>query len=210
MPATRPGTEPLVGRFITLERLSPVDLPELWHALGRREVFAGGWGGGPAGFRATQDEFVAFGERYFLWESSNIYGARVVGGVNDGTLVGTSTLGEFDLAREHAHIGWTAWDPRVWATQVNAEAKLLMLGAAFDNGFGRVKLQADILNERSKAAIAGIGATFEGVVRRDVLRADGSWRDTSVYSVLVDEWPRVRAGLEARLEGFDGPVRFRP
>ena len=130
---------------------------------------------------------------------------RLAGGADDGTLVGTSTLGEYDLPNEAAHIGWTAWDPRVWGTAVNPEAKLLMLAEAFDNGFGRVKLQADVLNERSRAAILKLGAQFEGVQRRAVRRADGSWRDTAVYSILVDEWPSVRAGLERRLTGFQLP-----
>jgi RimJ/RimL family protein N-acetyltransferase len=92
---------------------------------------------------------------------------------------------------------------------VNPEAKLLMLGLAFDHGYGRVKLQADDRNARSKAAIAKLGAQFEGVARRDTLRADGTWRDTAIFSVLVDEWPHVRAGLEARLEPWgDQPVEF--
>jgi len=105
---------------------------------------------------------------------------------------------------------WTAYDPRVWGTAVNAEAKLLLLGLAFDHGFGRVKIQADSLNERSRAAIGGIGATFEGIVRRDIPRADGSWRDSAVFSIIRDDWPRVRAGLEQRLERHgDRPVLFR-
>jgi RimJ/RimL family protein N-acetyltransferase len=73
-----------------------------------------------------------------------------------------------------------------------------------------VKLQADDLNSRSKAAIAKLGAQFEGVTRRDTVRANGTWRDSAVFSVLVDEWPAVRAGLEARLEPWgDRPVEFR-
>ena len=129
-----------------------------------------------------------------------MYVARIMGGNDDGTLVGTSTLGDFNETREHAHIGWTAWDPRVWGTAVNPEAKLMMLGLAFDSGFGRVKLQTDSLNARSRAAIEKLGGQYEGIVRRDSLRADGSWRDTAVYSVIVDEWPLVRAGLIARLD----------
>jgi RimJ/RimL family protein N-acetyltransferase len=210
MPAQRPARRALEGSYIRLEPLDATDLPELYGALGSPQVFAGGWGGGPAGYRDTEAEFVAFGERYFSWDSGNVYGARLVGGEHDGTLVGTSTLGDFDEAIEHAHIGWTAWDPRVWASAVNPEAKLLMLGEAFAHGFGRVKLQADDRNTRSKAAIAKLGAAFEGVVRRDRTRADGSWRDTAVFSILVDEWPAVRAALEARLAAFGGhPVAFR-
>ena len=95
----------------------------------------------------------------------------------------------------------------MWATGVNVETKLLLLGLAFDHGFGRVKLQADARNERSRGAILRLGATFEGVLRRHKPRADGTWRDSAVYSVIIDEWPAVRAGLEARLAARgDEPV----
>lgn len=190
------------GRFIRLEPLLDEHLPELYRAIGAPEVFAGGWGGGPAGHRATEAEFVDFARGYFAWGRSNVYAVRIASGPDASALVGTSTLGDFDEANEHAHIGWTAYSPQVWATAVNPEAKLLMLGEAFDSGFGRVKLQADSLNDRSRAAILKLGATFEGIVRRDRPRADGSWRDTAVYSILVDEWPDVRAVLQARLAAF--------
>jgi RimJ/RimL family protein N-acetyltransferase len=203
MPAIRPPRRALEGRYIRLEPLSQEQLPELFRAIGRPEVFAGGYGGGPAGYRDTEQGFVEFARRYYAWETGNVYAVRIVGGADAGTLVGTSTLGDFDETREHAHIGWTAWHPGVWSTAVNPEAKLLMLGEAFDHGFGRVKLQADALNDRSRAAILKLGAKFEGVLRRDSLRADGTWRDTAMYSVLVDEWPAVRAGLVARLETWD-------
>jgi RimJ/RimL family protein N-acetyltransferase len=206
MPATRPDLSVLEGRFIRLEPLRDEDLPALYDAIGSREVFAGGWGGGPAAHRATQAEFVEFARGYFDWRGGNVYAIRIRGGVDDSALVGTSTMGDFDEANEHTHIGWTAYDPRVWATAVNPEAKLLMLTEAFDHGFGRVKLQADALNDRSRAAILKLGATFEGIARRDRLRADGTWRDTAVYSVLVEEWPAIRAQLEARLAAFTEPV----
>jgi RimJ/RimL family protein N-acetyltransferase len=204
MPAIRPPRRVLEGRYIRVQPLDQHQLPELFRAIGTPEVFAGGYGGGPAGYRDTVEAFVEFARTYYAWETGNVYGVRIVGGPDDGILVGTSTLGDFDETREHAHIGWTAWDPRAWGTAVNPEAKLLMLGEAFDHGFGRVRLQADALNDRSRAAILKLGAKFEGIVRRDSLRADGTWRDTAMYSVLVDEWPAVRAGLVARLAAFGG------
>ena len=188
------------GRFIRLEPLDREHLGELYRAIGHPEVFAGGYGGGPAGLRDDADAFAAWAQTYYDWNSGNVYGIRLVGGPSDGVLVGTSTLGDFDLAKEATHIGWTAYHPSVWSTAVNPEAKLLMLGEAFDHGFGRVKLQADSLNDRSRAAIAKLGATFEGVLRRERLRADGTWSGTAVFSVLVEEWPSVRDGLLARLE----------
>jgi len=210
MTAVRPARTPLLGDFVRLDPLLATDVPDLFAAIGHPSVFAGGFGGGPSGYTDNLDDFRAFAATYFAWEASNVHAVRLVGGEHDGLLVGTSTLGDFDLKNEHAHIGWTAYDPRVWGTAVNAEAKLLMLGAAFDNGFGRVKLQADVLNDRSRAAIAKIGAQFEGIVRRDRLRADGTWRDSAVFSVVVEEWPDVKAGLRSRLAAFEGqPVALR-
>ena len=200
MTAARPPRTPLIGEFVRLDPLLKTDVPDLFTAIGHPVVFAGGFGGGPTGYTDNLDDFAAFAEGYFDWERANVHAVRLVGGEHDGLLVGTSTLGDFDEVSEHAHIGWTAYSPSVWGGRVNPEAKLLMLGHAFDHGFGRVKLQADSLNSRSRAAILKLGATFEGLTRRDRPRADGSWRDSAVYSILIDEWPAVKAGLEARLQ----------
>ena len=117
-----------------------------------------------------------------------------------GTLVGTSGLSEIDLGNESTHIGGTLYGPRWWGTQVNPEAKMLLLAHCFDDcGFGRVKIQTDRLNTRSQAAIARLGAVREGVLRRHMKREDGSFRDTVVYSVLKTEWPEVRTRLLERL-----------
>jgi RimJ/RimL family protein N-acetyltransferase len=118
-----------------------------------------------------------------------------------GTVGGTSSLGAWDLGHERVHLGWTAYGPPWWGTLVNPACKLLLLGYAFETcGFGRVKIQTDLANLRSQAAIAKLGATREGVLRRHLRRADGTWRDSVVFSVLADEWPRVREGLRRRLD----------
>ncbi|MBG6238792.1 RimJ/RimL family protein N-acetyltransferase [Mycetocola sp. CAN_C7] len=206
MTAAIPAPAALIGRFIRLDPMTPDDHPGLFDAIAVPEVFAGGYGGGPAGLPRDLDGFATFAAGYYNTGSNQTFTIRLIGGEADGLIVGTSTLGDFDPSREHAHIGWTAYDPRVWGTAVNAEAKLLLLGLAFDAGFGRVKLQADERNERSRAAITRLGATFEGLIRRDQKRADGSWRTTAVFSVIIDEWPAVRAELEARVASADGPV----
>jgi RimJ/RimL family protein N-acetyltransferase len=118
-----------------------------------------------------------------------------------GTILGTSSLGDLSLPDERIHLGWTAYAPAVWGTAVNPECKLLLLQHAFaDCGLGRVKIQTDIRNTRSQAAIARLGATREGVLRRHQARADGTFRDTVVFSILRDEGPAVRAGLLARMD----------
>ena len=210
MTASRPADRPLVGRFISLTPFSDADLSELERALRRPEVFAGGYGGGPAGLPGDADAFASFASGYYAGGPAAMpFTVRLEGGPDHGAIVGATKLGDLDLGSESAHIGWTAYDPRVWGTAVNPEAKLLLLGLAFDHGFGRVKLQADALNDRSRAAILKLGAQFEGIARRHKPRADGSWRDSAVYSVIVDDWPAVRAGLEKRLAAWgDEPVRL--
>lgn len=209
MTATMPPAVPLQGRFVRLEPFDPAAHGgALWAAIGRPEVFAGGYGGGPAGLPADEASFVRWAAGYGTGPAALKYVVRLVGGEHDGLVVGASTLGQLDPPTERAHIGWTAYHPGVWGTQVNPECKLLLLGHAFGNGFGRVQIQADSENARSRAAILKLGAVFEGVLRRDRVRADGSFSGTAVHSILVDEWPAVRAGLEARLGRFSAPVRL--
>ncbi|UWX97024.1 GNAT family N-acetyltransferase [Arthrobacter zhaoxinii] len=194
----RPLPSVLNGRFVRLEPLTADLLPDLHRAIAVPEVFAGGYGGGPAGLHTDLDGFTAWAQKYYPWTELP-FAVRLLDGNKPGAVVGTSSLADLDLSGEAAQLGWTAYSPAVWGTAVNAETKLLLLGSAFGAGFGRISIQAGARNERSRAAISGIGAVFEGIRRRDKRRADGSWRDTAVYSILSGEWPAVRTGLEQRL-----------
>ena len=87
---------------------------------------------------------------------------------------------------------------------INTEAKLLLLSHAFEVWkVGRVDLKTDARNQRSRAAIAGIGATLEGVLRSwqpsHATGEDTCLRDSAMYSILASEWSHVRKGLEVRL-----------
>lgn len=117
-----------------------------------------------------------------------------------GRAVGSTRF--MSIAPEHRRleIGWT-WLGRAYQrTGNNREAKLLQLGHAFETlGAERVEFKTHAGNERSRAALLGIGAQFEGVLRHHMIMADGSNRDSAYYSVLADEWPAVRARLEALL-----------
>lgn len=96
-------------------------------------------------------------------------------------------------------IGGTWYAPSVQGTRINPAAKLLLLELAFSCGAERVELKADAANLRSRRAIEKLGCAFEGVLRRHMLRPDGTWRDTAYYSLLREEWPDARRGLEHRL-----------
>jgi RimJ/RimL family protein N-acetyltransferase len=202
----RPQPRVLQGKHIALEPLTENHLADLWPALGVPEVFAGGYGRGPAGLPADEASFVEWMRAGYLgyadrmpWAVRLSSGSGAEAGPDAGRLVGVSTLGDLDESNANAHAGWTAYDPTVWGTAVNPETKLLLLSFAFDNGYNRVRLQADSINDRSRAAILKLGATFEGIERKHLLRADGSWRDTAVYSIIDTDWPAVKAGLLARL-----------
>lgn len=111
----------------------------------------------------------------------------------------------FDIRPEHRglEIGYTWYHPDYWGGAVNPECKLLLMRYAFESaGYERVQLKTDARNTHSQAAMSKLGATREGVLRKHMLLPDGRWRDSVYFSVLADEWPAVKAGLEARLDGF--------
>ncbi|MCX5070595.1 bifunctional pyridoxamine 5'-phosphate oxidase family protein/GNAT family N-acetyltransferase [Micromonospora lupini] len=117
-----------------------------------------------------------------------------------GAVVGTTSYYEIDPERRSVAIGHTFLGRPWWRTGINTEAKLLLLGRAFDDlGAVRVAWHTDIRNVRSQAAIERLGATREGVLRMHRLRPDGSWRDTVQYAMTVDEWPNAQARLRERL-----------
>lgn len=194
-----PDGRSLVGRSLRLDVASDHDAADLFAALDYDEVWAAGYANG---YRPTSPGAWRHVMEAARREQRVMYIVRLLDEVHprDGRVVGTSSLGDVDVGNEKVHLGWTAYCPQVWGTSVNPECKLLMLWHAFEHcRFGRVKIQTDSINARSQAAIAKLGATREGVARRDVKRADGSWRDSVVFSVVIDDWPAVKARLEQRL-----------
>lgn len=117
-----------------------------------------------------------------------------------GRVVGSTRFAAYVRAHRRIEIGWT-WVGREWQrTAVNTEAKLLMLGHAFEGlGMRRVELKTDALNEKSRNAIRRLGATEEGVFRQHMVTETGRVRDTVWFSILGSEWPDVKARLTAKL-----------
>ncbi len=121
-------------------------------------------------------------------------------GLAPGTVIGTSSYLDVSVPDARLEIGSTSYHPRVWGSSVNPEAKLLLLGHAFERlGAGRVQLKTDVRNQRSQRAIDRLGARYEGTLRRYQRRSDDTVRDTVLFSILAEEWPAVRGGLEDRL-----------
>jgi RimJ/RimL family protein N-acetyltransferase len=196
-----PDGRSLVGDVVRLDRLQDRDIEDLYAAIGNEQVYAGGFGGGIAGMPASaevmREQWVASAAKRFAYVIRLVADGPL--GVA-GTVIGTSSLGDVDVPNERIHLGWTGYTPAVWGTAVNPTSKLLLLQHAFEDcGFGRVKIQTGSKNTRSQAAIAKLGATREGVLRRHMRLADGSFRDTVVFSILADEWPEVRKRLAERV-----------
>ncbi len=144
-------------------------------------------------------------------DSIDVWIDRAIAGREAGTmlpyitLVGDEIVGStrfWKLDRQHrtVEIGHT-WIAQSWQRSfVNTEAKLLMLSHAFDDlDMVRVQFQTDALNERSRAAILRLGAVDEGLLRNERIMWDGRVRDSLVFSIIDDDWPAVRAKLEAAL-----------
>jgi RimJ/RimL family protein N-acetyltransferase len=194
----------LSGSVVRLDPLREDDAGDLYPLLADPAAYAHGYlmHGPPT---SPADAVRVLRERFLAGQGAadgrgfgrTAYAVRLVA---DGTLVGTSSFLEADLANESIHIGSTFYGPRWWGTAVNPACKYTMLKHAFEDcGYGRVKIQTDALNLRSRAAIAKLGAVEEGTLRRHSRREDGTFRDTVVFSVLRDEWPAVAAGLQRRL-----------
>jgi RimJ/RimL family protein N-acetyltransferase len=121
-------------------------------------------------------------------------------GLRAGSVVGTSSYLDVVVGDARLEIGATAYRRDVWGSAVNPDSKLMLLGYAFDElHVGRVALKTDVRNTRSQRAIARLGARHEGTLGRFQRRADGTVRDTVLFSVLAEDWPDVRDRLHSRV-----------
>ena len=127
------------------------------------------------------------------------YAVRRLG---DGKIVGTSSLHDLFPQHRRVELGSTFFHPEARGGPVNPASKRLLLQHAFDSGIVRVEIITDGINLRSQAAIAKLGAVREGVLRRHKITHTGRVRDTVMFAVTDEDWPEVRARLDARLAGF--------
>jgi RimJ/RimL family protein N-acetyltransferase len=117
-----------------------------------------------------------------------------------GKVVGTTRLYSLDASIPRAWVGYTWYAPRVWRTAINTEAKLLLLGYAFEvlNCIS-VGFETSSHNARSRAAIMRVGAKQDGILRNHKRHGDGSPRDTVAFSIIDSEWPQVKQNLLTKL-----------
>lgn len=186
----------LEGTHVRLEPLRPAHLDALWEA-GRPEEL---WRWTQAVMRTPEDmrRYVetALSERAAHRSHPFVQIARATNQV-----VGSTRYGNIEPEHRRLEIGWTWINPAWQRTAVNTEAKYLLLGHAFETrGDQRVEFKTDALNDKSRQAMLRIGCREEGTFRRHMITESGRVRDTVYYSIIADEWPAVKAGLEAKLK----------
>ena len=119
---------------------------------------------------------------------------------SDNRPVGMTGYLHIDRENRSVEVGGTWLDSALWRTPLNTETKYLLFRHAFEvEMVHRITLQTDVRNERSQRAIERLGAVREALMRDDKLRADGSYRSSVFYGLLVSEWPVVKARLEKLL-----------
>ena len=188
---------PLENRFVRLEPLAPTLEDEVRAAL---DCDPASW-----------DIMVAaaYGPYFDDWWHAALramaQGTRIAWAVrrlDDAAVVGTTSLYEIRPDYRRCEVGSTFYRPEARGGPVNPSCKRLLLGHAFDGGAVRVEILTDAINPGSQAAIRKLGARDEGVLRKHKITFKGRIRDTAQFAILDDDWPGVRARLDARLAAF--------
>lgn len=201
----------LTGVHVRLEPLARIHVPALL-AAARRDPALYRWSVVP------QDlvEMAQYVDTAIAWREAGSAVPFATVRLSDGATIGSSRFFDIECwawpaGHPEAHgtmpdaceIGYTWLAADAVRTAANTEAKLLMLTHAFDSWrVKRVCFHTDARNERSRAALARIGAQFEGVLRAHRLAADLTARDSARYSIVASEWPQMRKRLQALLEAY--------
>lgn len=185
----------LRGQLVTLEPLTMGHHDELVEAVQDGEVWKLWYTVVPSP-ETMRDEIV---RRLELQKSGNMV-PWISRRNSDGLLLGMTTFMGVEPELPRLEIGSTWNRASASGTGTNVDAKLLLLTHAFEVlGCPAVEFRTHWMNQASRAAIERLGAKLDGVLRAHRRMADGSLRDTCVYSIIESEWSQVRSGLEFRL-----------
>lgn len=184
----------LTGDYVCLRPLTRADAAALWaaHRPGLTDLFP---------FPLTGPEnTVDWVEKALAAQEAGTALPWVTVDRASGAMIGSTRFGNISSLDRRLEIGWTFIADSFQGGPHNSEAKLLQMTHAFETlGALRVELKTDGLNLQSQAAIRAIGAVQEGILRAHTATHTGRQRDTIYFSVLADEWPRVRAQLQQRV-----------
>lgn len=185
----------LEGDHVRLEPLSSDHAATLWDAARGTDVFR--WFPAPVEDEAAMRGFVEEAIRQHAAGEGLGFATR---SLRDGRLVGSTRFCARVAAHRRVEIGYTWIAPDWQRSAVNTEAKRLLLDHAFDVlTMNRVEFKTDSLNARSRAALARLGASEEGIFRNHMVTASGRIRHSVYFSIIREDWPEIRARLADRL-----------
>lgn len=165
--------EPMTEAHRAALKAACAEDPDIW------DIYSSNFG--PDGFDASFDKIMGLAwVRFVIFDDAD-------------ELVGMSSFLNIDEARGVLEIGNTYYRPHYRGTGINRRIKDMMMARAFACGTRRIEFRVDARNARSQAAMAKLGAVREGVMRADRITWTGHVRDTVLFSILRDEWPRPPA-----------------
>lgn len=190
------GAPTLEGRFVRLERLGAEHAEALQAASADGEI----WRKWTTHIPKPDGVAAEIARRRFLQDEQRFAPWAVCSTIT-GQAVGMTSYLNIDVPNRRLEIGTTWLGLVAQRTPVNTESKLLLLTRAFEDlDCIAVEFRTHWHNYQSRAAIARLGAKQDGVLRSHQFGADGTLRDTVVFSITAAEWPTVRHGLRQRLQ----------
>ncbi len=198
----------LQDEHVALEPLSLAHVPGLERAAADGELWKLWYTGVPApgGMRGYVEQALAM-------QAEGTALPFAVRDQSDGAIAGSTRLFGFEPKLPRVEIGYTWYAAGRQRSHVNTACKRLLLGHAFETlRCVAVQFCTDLYNQASQRAIERLGARRDGILRSHRLRADGSVRDSVVYSIIAAEWPDVRRLLALKLsrQRFPPPRRASP
>ncbi|RYZ24752.1 MAG: N-acetyltransferase [Chitinophagaceae bacterium] len=184
----------LRGQYVYLELLQPEHIPLIKPIIKDERIWD---------YTKTlliNDTFDEQYERYITAaldpRFSGMQVSFVMRDVDTNEIMGMTSYYRIEPAHKRLSIGYTWYTPLYWGKVHNKECKLLLLQYAFEElGFQRVEFEVAHQNIRSQKAVTKIGGIKEAVLRKHGLHADGTVRDTIVFSIIDDEWPQTKNNL---------------
>lgn len=186
----------LTGELIRVVPMDKSHIQGLYEAANDENI----WAHLPKTIRTLHD-MEAFVEEALQAKDSGAECPFVIIQRETGKIVGTTRFLYMSSAARSLEIGWTWFHPSVWGTSVNTECKYVLLQYCFEQlNTIRVQFKTDERNIRSQKAIERLGAVKEGILRNQMIRKDGTFRNSVFYSIIDSEWPSVKQHLEQRLQ----------
>jgi N-acetyltransferase len=184
----------LHGKHVYLEILKPADIPQLAILAKDERIWE---------YTRTlivDERFDPLFEKYIATaldeKNTGMQVSFVMRNAEDKSIIGMTRYYKIEPAHKRLSIGFTWYLPKYWGGVQNKECKLLLLQYAFETlGYQRVEFEVAHQNIRSQKAVEKIGGVYEGRLRKHGLHADGTIRDTIVFSITDDEWPEKKEKL---------------